>query len=76
MKKVGRLIDKYLGEISPDQGLNISRFRDVAQSLPDSARNCFDGVYRARDIYLENYGICISISALSSTSSFGDLLVF
>lgn len=51
--KVGRLIDKYLGEISPDQNLKISKFLEVAESLPDSARNSFDGVYRAIDIYLE-----------------------
>lgn len=53
MKKVGRLIDKYLGEISPDQSLKVSKFLGLAESLPDSARDCFDGVYRALDIYLE-----------------------
>ncbi|KAJ8769926.1 hypothetical protein K2173_009008 [Erythroxylum novogranatense] len=53
MKKVGSLIDKYLGEISPDQNLKISKFLEVAESLPDSARECFDEVYRAIDIYLE-----------------------
>lgn len=53
MRKVGRLIDKYLGEISPDQGLKVSKFLAVAESLPDSARECYDGVYRALDIYLE-----------------------
>ena len=53
MKKVGRLIDKYLREISPDQNLKISKFLAVAESLPDSARDCFDGVYRAIDIYLQ-----------------------
>jgi hypothetical protein len=53
MKKVGRLVDKYLAEISPDHGLGLSRFLAVAESLPDSARDCYDGVYRALDIYLE-----------------------
>jgi hypothetical protein len=53
MKKVGRLIDKYLGEISPDQNLKISKFLGIAESLPDSARDCFDGVYRAIDTYIE-----------------------
>ncbi|CAH8385901.1 unnamed protein product [Eruca vesicaria subsp. sativa] len=52
MKEVGRLIDKYLREISPDQNLKVSKFLGVAESLPDSARDCFDGVYRAIDIYL------------------------
>ncbi|KAJ6846265.1 putative phototropic-resoponsive NPH3 family protein isoform X1 [Iris pallida] len=55
LKKVGRLLDKYLREISPDHGLNVSRFLAVAESLPDSARDCFDGVYRALDIYLESH---------------------
>lgn len=53
MKKVGWLVDQYLAEISPDHNLKISKFIGVAQSLPDSARDCFDGVYRAIDIYLE-----------------------
>ncbi|EHA8589219.1 BTB/POZ domain-containing protein [Cocos nucifera] len=55
MKKVGGLVDKYLGEISPDQSLKMSKFLGVAESLPDSARDCFDGVYRALDIYLESH---------------------
>lgn len=53
LKKVGRLIDNYLREISPDQNLKISKFLGVAECLPDSARDCFDGVYRAIDFYLE-----------------------
>lgn len=56
LKKVGRLVDKYLGEISPDQSLKVSKFLGVAESLPDSARDCFDGVYRALDIYLQVVG--------------------
>ncbi|CAA7048368.1 unnamed protein product [Microthlaspi erraticum] len=55
MKEIGRLIDKYLREISPDQNLKVSKFLGVAESLPDSARDCFDGVYRAIDIYLQSH---------------------
>ncbi|XP_059447058.1 BTB/POZ domain-containing protein At3g19850-like [Corylus avellana] len=55
MKKVGRLIDKYLCEISPDQNLKISKFLGVAESLPDCARDSFDGVYRAIDTYIESH---------------------
>ncbi|KAE8699034.1 BTB/POZ domain-containing protein [Hibiscus syriacus] len=55
MKKLGRLIDKYLREISPDQNLNVSKFLAVVDSLPDSARDCFDGVYRAIDFYLQSH---------------------
>ncbi|MCL7036108.1 hypothetical protein MKW94_000828 [Papaver nudicaule] len=53
LKRVGRLIDKYMGEISPDQNLKVAKFLAVAESLPDCARDCFDGVYRAIEIYLE-----------------------
>ncbi|KAE9620295.1 hypothetical protein Lal_00019127 [Lupinus albus] len=55
VKRVGRLVDKYLREISPDHNLKISKFLGVAECLPDSARECFDGVYRAIDIYLESH---------------------
>uniref|UniRef100_A0A1J3IMR8 BTB/POZ domain-containing protein n=1 Tax=Noccaea caerulescens TaxID=107243 RepID=A0A1J3IMR8_NOCCA len=55
MKEIGKLIDKYLREISPDQNLKVSKFLGVAESLPDSARDCFDGVYRAIDIYLQSH---------------------
>lgn len=53
MTRIGKLIDKYLREISPDQNLKVSKFLEVAESLPDSARDWFDGLYRAIDIYLE-----------------------
>ncbi|KAL5721506.1 hypothetical protein ACHQM5_005156 [Ranunculus cassubicifolius] len=55
IKKVGILIDKYMGEISPDHNLKVSKFLAVAESLPDCARDWFDGVYRAIDIYLESH---------------------
>ncbi|KDP22965.1 hypothetical protein JCGZ_01662 [Jatropha curcas] len=55
MKKVGRLIDQYLGEISPDHNLKMSKFLGVMESLPDSARDCFDGVYKAIDMYLQSH---------------------
>lgn len=57
MKKVGRLIDDYMAEISPDPSLKVSKFLAIAESLPDSARNCYDGVYRAIDIYLESHPV-------------------
>lgn len=53
VRKVGGLIDKYLIEISADQKLKISKFLEVVECLPGFARDCFDGVYRAIDIYLE-----------------------
>jgi hypothetical protein len=53
MRKVGRLVGKYLTKISPDHGLGVSRFLAIAESLPDSARVFYDGVYKAWNIYLE-----------------------
>jgi hypothetical protein len=53
MRKVGRLVGKYLAKISPDHGLGVSRFLAIAESLPDSARVFYDGVYKAWNIYLE-----------------------
>ncbi|KAL8053253.1 hypothetical protein ABFX02_05G058800 [Erythranthe guttata] len=55
MKRVGELVDMYLGEIGPDPNLKISKFLGVAESLPDFARDSFDHVYRAIDIYLESH---------------------
>ncbi|KAL0287367.1 UNVERIFIED_CONTAM: BTB/POZ domain-containing protein [Sesamum angustifolium] len=55
MKKVGELIDMYLVEIGPDPNLKISKFVGVAQSLPDFARDSFDQVYTAIDIYLQSH---------------------
>ncbi|XP_057961254.1 BTB/POZ domain-containing protein At1g50280 [Malania oleifera] len=55
MKRVGRLVDEYMREIAPDQKLKLSTFLGVAESLPDGARDCFDGVYRAIDIYLQSH---------------------
>ncbi|XP_057773966.1 BTB/POZ domain-containing protein At3g19850 [Salvia miltiorrhiza] len=53
MVKVGFLIDMYLGEIGPDPTLRFTKFLAVAESLPDCARDSFDQVYRAIDIYLQ-----------------------
>ncbi|KAK1438079.1 hypothetical protein QVD17_03882 [Tagetes erecta] len=64
MKKIGGLVDKYLGEIAPDHSLKISKFLGVAESLPDCARDCFDGVYKAIDIYLESHP-CLSLEERS-----------
>ncbi|KAL8513621.1 hypothetical protein ACS0TY_012922 [Phlomoides rotata] len=40
-------------EIGPNPSLNITKFLGVAESLPDCARDSFDQVYRAIDIYLQ-----------------------
>eukprot|EP00250_Pteridium_aquilinum_P017623 c23710_g1_i3 orf=11-1576(-) len=53
LKKVGSLLDKYLAEIAPDPGLTGAKFKAVADSLPEFARDSHDDLYRALDIYLE-----------------------
>lgn len=51
--KVGRLIDTYLAEISPDPYLSLQKFIAMIEILPDYARVIDDGLYRAVDIYLK-----------------------
>lgn len=53
MRRVGGLVDMYLGEIGPDPHLKTAKFLGVAESLPDSARDSFDQVYRAIDVFLQ-----------------------
>ncbi|OVA13683.1 BTB/POZ-like [Macleaya cordata] len=51
--KVGRLIEAYLAEIAPDPYLNLQKFINIIEILPDYARVVDDGLYRAVDIYLK-----------------------
>ncbi|WVZ03419.1 hypothetical protein V8G54_024225 [Vigna mungo] len=53
MKKVASLIDLYTAEIAPDPCLKISKFLALATALPDSARDSYDEIYQAMDMYLE-----------------------
>uniref|UniRef100_A0A1D1XKG7 BTB/POZ domain-containing protein At3g22104 n=1 Tax=Anthurium amnicola TaxID=1678845 RepID=A0A1D1XKG7_9ARAE len=53
LKRVGMLMDLYLAEVAPDSYLKPQKFVSLAMALPDSARDSFDGVYRAIDMYLE-----------------------
>ncbi|GKU97944.1 hypothetical protein SLEP1_g11015 [Rubroshorea leprosula] len=51
--RVARLVDSYLTEISRDRNLSLTKFRILAEALPESARTCDDGLYRAIDSYLK-----------------------
>ncbi|GER55555.1 phototropic-responsive NPH3 family protein [Striga asiatica] len=51
--RVARLVDSYLTEVSRDRNLSLTKFQVLAESLPDSARTCDDGLYRAVDSYLK-----------------------
>ncbi|KAM7492316.1 hypothetical protein LguiA_035237 [Lonicera macranthoides] len=52
-KKVVGLIDLYIAEVAPDPYLKPSKFLALVKALPDSARDSFDAIYHAMDIYLE-----------------------
>ncbi|CAB4289772.1 unnamed protein product [Prunus armeniaca] len=51
--RVARLVDSYLTEVSRDRSLTLTKFQVLAEALPDSARICDDGLYRAIDSYLK-----------------------
>lgn len=51
--KVARLVDSYITEIARDRNLSMTKFQVLAEALPDSARTCDDGLYRAIDSYLK-----------------------
>lgn len=51
--RVARLVDSYLTEIARDRNLSLTKFHVLAEALPESARTCDDGLYRAIDSYLK-----------------------
>ncbi|KAG8642348.1 hypothetical protein MANES_12G077200v8 [Manihot esculenta] len=53
LKKVARLMDLYIAEVAPDPCLKPSKFLALAVALPDSARDSYDEIYHATDIYLQ-----------------------
>ncbi|CAN1813717.1 BTB/POZ domain-containing protein DOT3 [Linum perenne] len=50
---VSKLLDNYLAEIAKDPNVSVTKFQVLAESLPENARACHDGLYRAIDIYLK-----------------------
>ncbi|OIW05926.1 hypothetical protein TanjilG_07202 [Lupinus angustifolius] len=53
MRKVATLVDVYIAEIAPDPYLKASKFLAIATVLPDSARDSYDELYHAVNMYLE-----------------------
>ncbi|XP_049402077.1 root phototropism protein 3-like [Solanum stenotomum] len=51
--RVAKLVDSYLTEVSRDRNLSLTKFQVLAEALPESARTCDDGLYRAIDSYLK-----------------------
>ncbi|RVW14370.1 BTB/POZ domain-containing protein [Vitis vinifera] len=56
LKKVAALTDLYIAEVAPDSSLKPTKFVALVAALPDSARDSYDGIYQATDIYLEVHG--------------------
>ncbi|XP_021651695.2 BTB/POZ domain-containing protein DOT3 isoform X2 [Hevea brasiliensis] len=52
---VSKLMDNYLAEVSRDPNLSITKFQVLAEALPENARTCDDGLYRAIDTYLKTH---------------------
>ncbi|XP_054807730.1 BTB/POZ domain-containing protein DOT3 isoform X2 [Prosopis cineraria] len=50
---ISRLLDHYLAEVARDPNLSITKFQVLAELLPENARTCDDGLYRAIDTYLK-----------------------
>ncbi|CAA3011803.1 BTB POZ domain-containing DOT3 isoform X1 [Olea europaea subsp. europaea] len=55
MLAIGKLLDSYLAEIAKDPNLPVTNFQVLAESLPENARACDDGLYRAIDTYLKTH---------------------
>ncbi|XP_021690541.2 BTB/POZ domain-containing protein At3g22104 [Hevea brasiliensis] len=53
LKKVAMLMDLYIAEVAPDPYLKPSKFLALVMALPDCARDSYDEIYRATDIYLQ-----------------------
>ncbi|XP_052189364.1 BTB/POZ domain-containing protein DOT3 [Diospyros lotus] len=54
-KLISKLLDSYLAEIAGDPNLSITKFQVLTEVLPDNARMCHDGIYRAIDTYLKSH---------------------
>ncbi|KAL2931217.1 hypothetical protein RDABS01_036627 [Bienertia sinuspersici] len=53
LKKVARLVDLYASEIAPEPRLKPSKFVALISVIPESARDSYDKIYQAIEIYLE-----------------------
>lgn len=68
--RVARLVDSYLTEVSRDRNLSLTKFQVLAEALPESARTCDDGLYRAIDSYLKVVTSLIFIDRIDGLSNF------
>lgn len=77
MYKVAKVIDRYLAEIARDAKMPLSKFIQLAASVPDDSRPVHDALYRAIDMFLKVRLILIQkpLSLLSGLSSSKSKLV-
>ncbi|KAH7675741.1 NPH3 domain-containing protein [Dioscorea alata] len=79
LKRLGSLMDSYIAEIAPDPSLKPLKFAAITTALPDAARDSYDAVYQAIDMYLQVHPqlseeekvkicCCINFEKLSSES--------
>nr|XP_016501703.1 PREDICTED: BTB/POZ domain-containing protein At3g22104-like [Nicotiana tabacum] len=59
LKKVAELIDLYIMEVAPDPCLKPCKFLALVAALPDIARESYERIYLALDMYLQvhKYGL-------------------
>nr|XP_010929031.1 BTB/POZ domain-containing protein At5g47800 isoform X2 [Elaeis guineensis] len=55
MARVAKIFDSYLQVIAQNSELPVSKFADLAESLPDMARQEHDELYQAIDTYLKEH---------------------
>lgn len=53
MRRVARLFDEYLGAVAGDGELSVDKFIELAELVPEVAREEHDELYRAIDAFLE-----------------------
>lgn len=53
LRNVARVMDLYLLEVAPDPFLKPCKMFALVIALPDFSRVCYDGVYRAVDLYIQ-----------------------
>ena len=53
LRRVSSLMDLYIAEVAPDPSLRPSKFIALTSALPGTARESYDGIYHAMDMYLE-----------------------
>lgn len=58
--------------MSRDRNLSLTKFQVLAESLPESARTCDDGLYRAVDSYLKASQVTAVDLILRSSFVLGD----